>query len=254
MNTRKLRKAILTLCSALLLVSLSVGMTIAYLTDTEAVVNTFTVGDVEITLDEAKVDEYGEPVENADRVQTNEYKLIPGHKYTKDPTVHVTKGSEPSYIRMIVEITDLADLKAACGADFLPQNFVEGWDPTKWISHSYNEDTTANTATCEFWYADIVDAREEAKNLEALFKTIKVPGTATDEQVAKLADMQIKICAQAIQANGFTATDDGKTAMENAWTAWNEGTNFTPATPAPTPDDNEDNTEGGETNEDIENA
>ena len=238
MNTRKLRKAILTLCSALLLVSLSVGMTIAYLTDTEAVKNTFTVGDVEITLDEANVDEYGEKIDET-RVQENEYKLIPGHEYIKDPTVHVTKGSENSYIRMIVKITDIADLKAACGvaaeADFLPENFVDGWDPAVWVSTKEIK-VEGDTCTYEFRYYTAVDASKATANVDlpALFTKIIVPGTATDEQIAKLEEMEILINAQAIQADTFKDADA-------AWDAWNEGTNFTPATPAP---DAGDNTEG----------
>ena len=62
MNTRKLRKAILTLCSALLLVSLSVGITVAYLTSTDEVKNTFTVGQVKITLDEAELNDKYQPI------------------------------------------------------------------------------------------------------------------------------------------------------------------------------------------------
>lgn len=220
MNTRKLRKAILTLCSALLLVSLSVGMTLAYLTDTtEVVKNTFTVGNVKITLDEVKVDEYGVPATDANRVRANTYKLMPGHEYTKDPTVHVQEGSEPAYVRMFVQITDIEDLLKACDKtedNFLPQDFVEGWDPDVWLSKSY--EIKDNVAVCEFWYKDIVDARTEVKDLPALFTKILVPGAATNEEIADLSDMKINIIAQAIQSDSFVAEGD-KTAMEKAWEA-----------------------------------
>lgn len=219
MNTRKLRKAILTLCSALLLVSLSVGATLAYLTSTDKVVNTFTVGKVNITLDEAKVDEYGKAVEPAERVRENKYKLMPGHEYTKDPTVHVQQGSEPAYVRMFVQITDIKDLLKACDkteGNFLPQDFVEGWDPDVWLSKSY--EIKGNVAVCEFWYNEIVDAHTKVKDLPALFKTIKVPGAATNEEIDALSDMKINIIAQAIQSDSFVAEGD-KTAMEKAWEA-----------------------------------
>ena len=97
MKTRS-KALLLTLC-AVLLVAASVLGTMAYLTSTDSVENTFTVGSVAITLDEAKVDENGTPVANADRVEANSYKLMPGHTYTKDPTVTVEKGSESSYVR-----------------------------------------------------------------------------------------------------------------------------------------------------------
>ena len=61
MKNSKFRRILLLLACAVLLVSLSVGATLAYLTSTtETVTNTFTVGNVAITLDELDVDEYGE--------------------------------------------------------------------------------------------------------------------------------------------------------------------------------------------------
>lgn len=35
-------------------------------------------------------------------MKTNEYHLLPGHTYTKDPTVTVKTGSDASYVRMKV--------------------------------------------------------------------------------------------------------------------------------------------------------
>ena len=80
-----------------------VGGTFAWLQDTsDAVINTFTVGNVELTLNETDVDLYGEK-DGETRVTENSYKLIPGHTYTKDPIVYVTAGSEPCYVFVKVE-------------------------------------------------------------------------------------------------------------------------------------------------------
>lgn len=99
----KSKALLMTLC-AVLLVAASVLGTMAYLTSTPgAVTNTFTIGKIDITLDEAKVDTDGTPVQGAARVKANAYKLMPGHKYDKDPTVHVKKGSEDAYIFVKVE-------------------------------------------------------------------------------------------------------------------------------------------------------
>lgn len=95
----KSKALLLTLC-AVLLVAASVMGTMAYLTSTDEVNNTFTVGNVKITLDEAKVNIDGTPVTPAERVKANEYKLLPGHTYTKDPTVTVKAVSESSYVRI----------------------------------------------------------------------------------------------------------------------------------------------------------
>ena len=93
---------LLALCMAAL-IAVSVLGTMAYLTSTDEVINTFTVGKVAITLDEAKVNDAGVAVTPAERVKANSYKLMPGHSYTKDPTVHVTDGSENCYIFVKVE-------------------------------------------------------------------------------------------------------------------------------------------------------
>ncbi|MGN0715610.1 MAG: SipW-dependent-type signal peptide-containing protein, partial [Anaerovoracaceae bacterium] len=106
------KKALLMMVCAVMLVLVSVMGTMAYLTSTDEVVNTFTVGKVAITLDEAKANADGTLVPNADRVKANSYKLLPGHTYAKDPMVTVLAGSESSYIKMTVTFTKAAELDA----------------------------------------------------------------------------------------------------------------------------------------------
>ena len=75
-----MKKKILVACLCVALAVLTIaGTTLAYLTSQETVTNTFTVGKVEIKLDEAKANADGTLVPNADRVKENSYKLIPGH-------------------------------------------------------------------------------------------------------------------------------------------------------------------------------
>ena len=97
------KKALLLALCAVLLVAATVMGTMAYLTSQDQVINTFTIGNIAITLDEAEVDANGTKVEGAERVKANTYKLMPGHEYIKDPTVHVTAGSEDSWIFVEVE-------------------------------------------------------------------------------------------------------------------------------------------------------
>ena len=99
-----MKKRTLALILALVLVfGAAVGGTIAYLTSNDSVTNTFTVGKVDITLDEAQVNEYGAAVTPAARVDANTYKLIPGHTYTKDPIIHVAAGSEDCWLFAKIE-------------------------------------------------------------------------------------------------------------------------------------------------------
>lgn len=119
MKAKTKTKALLMSLCAVLLVAASVLGTMAYLTSNDKVKNTFTVGNVAIKLDEAKVDEMGNLVKNqddtlADRVTHNEYKLLPNHTYVKDPTVTVLKPSVESYVRMKVTFNKASQIIAMC--------------------------------------------------------------------------------------------------------------------------------------------
>ena len=207
---KNMKKKLLIMSVAMVLVcAFAVGMTIAYLTSTDSVVNTFTVGNVQIKLDEADVDEYGVPQGSpAPRVSRNDYKLIPGHTYTKDPTVTVLSGSEESYIKMTVTVTKSAELDAIFGEDGANLlSIFNGYDSANWTYKGNTEDTTANTRTYEFWYKEAVAAPDADVPLDALFDSITVPGTITGDQLATIAGMTITVNAYAIQADGFANAD-----------------------------------------------
>lgn len=202
----KARGWILSVCVTLV-VAVSVLGTLTYLTSQSQVVNTFTVGRVAIRLDEAKVDTDGVPVEGAERVSGNEYHLLPGRTYTKDPTVTVLSGSEDSYVRMLVTVNNTSELKAIFGADFFLMDCVSGWDSTVWLLAS-TTDNGDNTITYEFRYKEIVGKTDTDFALDALFDTLTLPGDkVTGEQLATIADLEIIAQAHAIQAPGFDTAD-----------------------------------------------
>ncbi len=232
----KSKALLLTLC-AVLLVAASVMGTMAYLTSTDTVENTFTVGNVKITLDEAKVNTDGIPAAPAERVKANEYKLLPGHTYTKDPTVTVKAGSESSYVRMKVTFNNAAQIIAMCtDPEFADEitgvenafplirmvNFVEA-NAAKWnglVPDNMTEaeemlgntkyfvyDKTAGTLTYYFYYTETVAAPTADVVLPVLFNSITVPGFVTGEQLTALNNFKITAVAEAIQADGFANAD-----------------------------------------------
>ena len=202
------RKALLLTFCAVLLVVASVLGTIAYLTSQDEVKNTFTVGQVAIKLDEAKVTEDGKPVTPAERVKANRYKLLPGHTYIKDPTVTVLSGSESSYIKMTVTFTMADELDAIFAPDGAKlMKIFNGYSENEWTYKGNTKNTTANTRTYEFWYKKAVDAPNGDVALDALFDSITVPNDITGEQLATIRGMTITVNAYAIQADGFTNAD-----------------------------------------------
>lgn len=203
-----MKKSIALVMMAVLLVAASVMGTLAYLTSTDTVKNTFTVGTVNIKLDEAKANTDGSLVEGAARVKTNHYKLLPGHTYTKDPMVTVLAGSEPSYIKMTVTFSKANELDAIfapTGANLT--SIFNGYDAANWIAKGNTKDAAANTRTYEFWYKETVGAPTADVALDALFDSITVPGTITNEQLATIEGMTITVNAYAIQADGFADAD-----------------------------------------------
>ena len=176
------KKVFMTVLCAAVLVVASVLGTMAFLTSKDKVNNTFTVGNVAITLDEAKVTDAGNPVEGADRVKANIYKLIPGHEYTKDPTVHVTANSEDSWVFIKVEDGLAAIEDDITVADQITGN---GWTALDGVAGVYYKEYSSSTAA-----TDLV-----------VFETFKVKG---DADVAQYANAKIDVTAYAIQKDGFT--------------------------------------------------
>lgn len=228
----KSKALLLTLC-AVLLIAASVLGTMAYLTSTDTVTNTFTVGKVEIKLDETDVTNPTGP-----RVQANSYKLMPGTTYTKDPTVTVKAGSEESYVRMKVTFNNATKIIALCtDPEFADEvtgvenafplirmvKFVEAnaakWDgiiPDNMVETGemladakyFAYDKTADTLTYIFYYRETVTATTADVVLPVLFDSIKVPEWVTGAQLAKLNNFKITVIAEAIQAGSFADADD----------------------------------------------
>lgn len=191
-------KILATALAAALLVTGTVFGTMAYLTDQDKVTNTMTVGNIDITLDEAKTDADGTKESPEVRVQKNTYKLVPGHEYTKDPTVHVEADSEDSYIFVTVD-NGIADIEAAETDGYAPilkQITDNGWTAlTGYEGVYYKEYTSAATAT------DL-----------AVFGNFKIDGDVDNDTLAKYAGKTIVVNAYAVQRDGFDSA-------EAAWAA-----------------------------------
>ena len=247
MKAKTKTKALLMSLCAVLLVAASVLGTMAYLKDSKVVKNTFTVGNVAITLDEAKVDGNGNAIDkddeivtnpaDAERVPGNAYKLLPNHTYTKDPTVTVKTPSVDSYVRMKVTFNKASALIAMCTdpeyADEVTGvenafplmrmvNFVEAnaakWDgiiPDNMVETEemladakyFAYDAKADTLTYYFYYNKAVAAPTADVKLDTLFDSITVPQWATGDQLKKLEGFEINVVAEAIQADGFANAD-----------------------------------------------
>lgn len=212
-NKANLKKWALIVVSAMLLVCVSVGATVAYLTATKTVKNTFTVGNVQIKLDETDIGK-----NDGSRTETgNTYKIFPGQTYTKDPTVTFIKGSEDSYVRMKVSVTNIDKLKSVftdesyyANGIFLLEKLVNDWDSTIWKSFGYTEaeEDGKTVGTYEFrYYEKVKTTTDNDLILEPLFKEIQIPESVNNVELATLGEVSVNITAEAIQAEGFADAD-----------------------------------------------
>ncbi len=189
----------------------AVGGTLAYFTDNDTAVNTFTIGNVDIELLEPK---WVEP----DNV-------TPGVKYDKDPSVK-NIGNNDAWIRVDVELSDAAAFMAAAenhniedltDVFDIPEDFDE-----KWELAGTSLNSAADTLTYSYYYKEILAADKETSKL---FTAVTVPAAFNNAEIAALGDeFTITVYAHAIQ------TADAYNTAADAFASYAEETNaFTSA-------------------------
>jgi len=184
---KKTTKALLMAVCAIALVVASVMGTLAYLTAQDEVTNTFTAGQVKMTMDEAKTDEYGvETDAGVTRVDANNYILIPAHEYVKDPIVHVDPVSEDSYVYVKIE-NNIAGAIEGGAAAIIDQITANGWAALPEVANVYYQTYAKNA----------VD-----KELE-VFEGFTVQSALDNDDLDDYEGKTIVVTAYAIQKDGF---------------------------------------------------
>ncbi len=222
-NNRKYLIAILSIC---LVAVMAIGGTLAYLTDKDEATNTFTVGDLDITLTEPNWND-----------ETDGKDLVPGDTEVKDPTVTEVKNN--SYMRVIMTVVD-SEGNTITDADRL--NLIL---KTVRFDSTYNATTapaTVGTKLVEgnkYSLADLTDVpmvnsaftlvedkssagvyyynynsilEKDAKAV--LFTNIVIPTDWNQTQLQTLGSYKIQLQAQAIQTDGFSNSTDAFAALD----------------------------------------
>lgn len=182
-----MKKKLTLVVSLLLVMALSIGGTLAFLTaQTDAVTNTFTVGNITITLAETK---------------GNSFKIVPGATVEKDPLITVKSGSEKCYVYALVDNTVVIDETVVATPDI---------NTTDWVQVG-----TSGTKTL-YRYKAIVNAASADQPLK-VFEHVTFNGTAiTATNITDLADTTITIDAFAHQAENIgEGTTTADTAAKN---------------------------------------
>lgn len=123
-----MKKKVLSIVAVVLVLCCAIGGTLAWLTDTtNPVVNTFTVGDINIELKET----------------TTNYKMVPGNTIAKDPKVTVQANSEACWLFVKVE-------KSTNFENFMTWAIADGWQLVPGETNVYYREVNATTADTSF--------------------------------------------------------------------------------------------------------
>lgn len=191
MKNRKTRSAmrrmLFTLALVLVVAVASVGGTIAWLTDkTDPVTNTFTVGDINIELNET----------------TTNYKMVPGNTIAKDPKVTVKAGSEACWLFVKIEKSSNLD-------SFITYSVDEGND--KWTK------LTGVTGVDNVYYREVA-----AVTADTSFDVLKSNQVTVKDTVTKEMMEGLKVEGALQPTLTFTAYAVQKDNINSAADAWSK--------------------------------
>lgn len=225
------KKKIITLALvAIVAITAIASASLAYFTDTKTADNTFMMGNVKITLDEAPVNEEGKATDG-NRVTGNDYGIdavYPGATLDKDPTVH-NVGKNPAYIRATINVSDWRNICAAFYPEYDKHFMEEGYEQSLMLlvdelgeGWSIVGVTAGDTfalgaldAKFVLKYDGVLAAGEDTT---PMFRHVMIPTSVGESNgyATPLFDSfkEIKITAQAIQANGFDSWEAAFAAFD----------------------------------------
>lgn len=172
-------KLVVAMLAVTLLIGCAIGGTVAWLTaKTDPVVNTFTYGDINITLIETKP-------------ANQQAKIIPGVDIAKDPKVTVKKDSEACWLFVKVEkVGTFVEGKVT-------YSIADGWtqgDGTNIPANVYYREVGAVTADTDF--AVLKDNK------------VTVSDTLTKEDIKNITNPTLTFTAYAVQKDGIDTAAD----------------------------------------------
>ena len=213
-KANRARIQIITIAVSLMLVAaIAIGGTVAWLVDTtKPVTNTFTFGDVDITLKESNPNTNDLALDADTTARPNKYDgLVPGQTQKKDPTVIVKANSVACYVFIKVEKSENFDTF-----------FTATIDNSIWKSLTHENNV----------YYCVVN-KEDAKNGKDLnvlkSQEVTVNNTVTKTMIKKLDETTyptITFTAYAIQQDNLTDHNgDDKVDATDAWDLLNNQPN-----------------------------
>lgn len=206
MEAKTKRESLIVVLLLAVAAFLTVGSTLAYLTDKGTETLSYTVGAVKISVKEPA---WGQTHGSKDVAEHFDAKgnalLFPSRRIAKDPTITVADGSENCYVRLKVSIDpNLAQVLV------WPPKENEGWKRTSVPGDDYTYYYTYKTAL------SANNKTNPAFSYVEVLGNIDLPPGKTHEDLLDAAnDTRIDVFAEAIQTAAFGSVDEAFKAFDH---------------------------------------
>lgn len=200
------KKVVILVLAAMLVLGCAMGATLAWLTSSATVTNTFTPSDINITLTETKpaVDKDGNHIA----------KMVPGSTIEKNPSVTVEQGSEKCFLFVQIQFDNMGYVGAQLDP-YISFDIADGW--TQLTKDSQNKLLPAGI------YYRIVDTDEQDTAFDILKDNqVTVNANLGKSEMKALKDagknVDMTFTAYAVQYENIAVA--GNTDAQNAALAW----------------------------------
>ena len=187
--------------SIVLIAVLLIGGLLAFYADAENITNTFTIGNVNITLTEPNWDSTDE---NSNNIPDAAEEKRPGQTIAKDPTITLNTGSNDAYLFIKVENPAITTGE---GETVTKELFTYTINPA-WAEVTAKQNVKANSVEHVYVYGTeasptLVSAET---SIPAIFQEITVNETLTNAEVTNsfTGNQNIVVQGYGIQAEGLT--------------------------------------------------
>lgn len=198
------------LAALVLLLVVAVGGTIAYFTDTDTKTNTFTIGNVDISLTEDGWDALADA--NNNDIPDVAEDMMPGESVTKDPTINNLSTKNPAYVFAKVEVPCTTIVAPATTSEELYTYTTNaGWTE---LSSAAVACTSGGTATHVYYYgtggtltalAKAANASTPTPTSNPVFSSVTLRSTLKGNE-GLTGNKNIVVTGYGIQTEGLTST------------------------------------------------
>ncbi len=195
------KKVVVLVLAAMMVLGCAMGATLAWLTDSATVTNTFTPSNIDITLTETN------PALDTDTNSPNKgnhvAKMVPGSDITKDPKVTVLKNSEKCFLFIEIDNSEVAG--------YLDYTVATGWTQLTGLPTDTDDpDYTANDV-----YYRVVNSSTGDQQFDILAdnKVTVKSDLGKTEMAAVGTGVDMVFTAYAVQYENIATADDNANAL-----------------------------------------